>query len=76
MAFVYFSDADKVVHKVSSDLTHFESNDESDPYVLDKVPVTYASGRVKEVRVHKGYFEAIKVFMDESSPSVQHRYRC
>jgi hypothetical protein len=69
MAFVYFSDADKVVHKVPSDLTHFEPNDESDPYVLDKVRVNFASGRSKVVRVHKGHFEAIQALLDEANPS-------
>lgn len=69
MAFVYFSDADKVIHKVPSDLTHFEPNDESDPYVLDKLSVAYASGHVMKYKVNGSYFDTLKEFIDETSPS-------
>ena len=69
MASVYFSDADKVVHQLPSELTHFEPNDESDPYVLDKLTVTHASGRVTERRVDGKYFDALANFLDEASPT-------
>lgn len=69
MAFVYFYDADKVVHKVPSELTRFEPNDEADPRVMDKLTVTRASGTVVEVKVDKSYFKVWRAFRDETSPT-------
>lgn len=69
MAFVYFSDADDVVHKVPCDLTHFEPNDESTPYILDKLPITYVSGRTREHKVDKFYFQVINDYLDETDPA-------
>jgi hypothetical protein len=67
MALVYFSDADKVIHKVPSELTHFEPNDESDPYVLDKLVINTATGLVFEERVRTDYFIAFHDYFDEKA---------
>lgn len=67
MAFVFFSDADKVVHKVPCDLTHFEPNDEDNPYVVDKLVINTATGRVHEERVCTDYFDAFFEYIDEKA---------
>lgn len=67
MTFVYFADADEVVHKVPSDLTNFQPNEEAAPYVMDKFPVNTATGRVVEERVCTDYFTAFFEYLDEKA---------
>lgn len=67
MASVYFIDADKVVHKLPSELTHFKPNDESEPYVLDKLVINTATGRVFEERVCTDYFTVFEDYFDEKA---------
>jgi hypothetical protein len=69
MSYVYFADADAVVHKVHSDLTHFEPNDESSPYVLDKLTINFVSGMTHEQKIDKFYFQVINDYFDETSPT-------
>jgi hypothetical protein len=65
----HFKDADGVVHSIPEYLTHFVPNDRSDPYVLEKITVAYASGAKKEHRVHREYFDALVGFADETAPT-------
>jgi hypothetical protein len=69
MAFVYFADADGVVHEVPSELTHFQPNAQTDPYVVPKLSITYVSGAVIEYRITADYFATMLGFVDETSPT-------
>jgi hypothetical protein len=66
---VHFKDADGVVHSIPSNLTHFEPNDRSDPYVLEKITIEYVSGAKTEYRVVREYFETLVAFADETDPA-------
>jgi len=66
---VYFGDCNGKVHAVPQNMTHFDPNKHSDPYVVSKLAVTYESGRSVDFPVCERYFDAFAYFADETAPT-------